>query len=355
MIKNILILAIISLLILKSMKSNSISDINHEHGLKLIEAEITQVNFNIDLNLVDDTITSSRYNDNDDILNNIDAKLTELLYYKALEFVLNNADNLKYVVNQTDEIILAAVDRNSSSFKHVRNQTDEIILAAIDINPDIFKYVRNQTDKIIMAAIDKNHIIYNFVANKTNIVTEYAINKHIDYIYHAKNLADDFMIEKINQNSLRLEDIESLTLNTYNKIDFEKKKYLSILIHVEYYVHCYYFDNDYSGRILNFHNFKQVSFCKSLIDQINVQKEITAQKYVVLINFIPGFVNTNECVKMDIVCVNYKINYGLSDNYDYAYNLMIVNNNYDYVGHNMYYYSLNLINEYVENTALILL
>lgn len=62
--------------------------------------------------------------------------------------VRQNGLNLKYIINQTDEICELAVQRNGSALEYVINQTDKICKLAVQRNGLALKYVINQTDEI---------------------------------------------------------------------------------------------------------------------------------------------------------------------------------------------------------------
>ena len=60
---------------------------------------------------------------------------------EALKAVKYSGYDLKYVINQTEEICLEAVRQNGFALKYVNNQTEEICLAAVKENGFALKYI----------------------------------------------------------------------------------------------------------------------------------------------------------------------------------------------------------------------
>ena len=61
----------------------------------------------------------------------------------ALDAVKRNAFNLKYVMDQTEEICLIAVKQNGYVLAYVKEQTPAICLAAVNQNITVLEYVND--------------------------------------------------------------------------------------------------------------------------------------------------------------------------------------------------------------------
>ena len=69
--------------------------------------------------------------------------------------VRENWRDLEHVVNQTEEICLAAVTYCGWALMYVRNQTDAICIAAIRQDPEAFEHVRVQTEAICLFVVSQ--------------------------------------------------------------------------------------------------------------------------------------------------------------------------------------------------------
>lgn len=107
----------------------------------------------------------------------------------CLEAINVNWMTLKYVINQTDDIINIALNRSIYALQCVNKQTHEMCKNAVKQNWRTLEFVREQTDEIVILALSQNKNAIMFV-NKE-------ITKHFNFNYikvsHYKPM---FMFEK---------------------------------------------------------------------------------------------------------------------------------------------------------------
>ena len=104
------------------------------------------------------------------------------LYTKSLKFVKNQTDDivlaaikknpnsLELVKNQNETICLQAVKRDGKALQYVKDQTDEICLEALKNEGNALEDVRNQTDVLCLQAIKQNGNSFEFIKNKRNFI-----------------------------------------------------------------------------------------------------------------------------------------------------------------------------------------
>ena len=101
----------------------------------------------------------------------------------CLNAVKEDAQNLWYVRNQTEEMCLEAIRQDGLSLCHIRNQTRELCLAAIRQNPDALQYVHCQTEELGLEAIKINsRILHRITKQNFEIIKIYILaNTHINW------------------------------------------------------------------------------------------------------------------------------------------------------------------------------
>lgn len=79
-----------------------------------------------------------------------------LSYDQAKESIKDNAFNLKYVHNKTEELCKIAVQKNGNAIKYVPVQTEELCKIAVESAALSIVYIHNQTEELCKIAVSKD-------------------------------------------------------------------------------------------------------------------------------------------------------------------------------------------------------
>lgn len=107
----------------------------------------------------------------------------------CIEAVKDNGLALLYVNNQPPEICLEAIKENGESLQYVSNQTPEICLEAVKEDGRALEYVKEQTIEICVEAVKEDGRALKFVKYQSPKLCELAItrnifNSGINYVKH---------------------------------------------------------------------------------------------------------------------------------------------------------------------------
>jgi hypothetical protein len=89
--------------------------------------------------------------------------------------VQQNWRALQYVVNQTDELCRLAIQRDGYALYCVRNQTDELCTIAVQRDGRVLQYVVNQTDDLCRLAVQREGSTLQYVRNQTDELCAIAV------------------------------------------------------------------------------------------------------------------------------------------------------------------------------------
>lgn len=93
-------------------------------------------------------------------------------------FCAREAEALKNVTNQTEEMCLNAVKKNGMALQYVKTQNHQICEAAVSENANALQYVKTQTNDLCLLAVKQNGLTLRYVSNQSNEICNEAINQN---------------------------------------------------------------------------------------------------------------------------------------------------------------------------------
>lgn len=94
----------------------------------------------------------------------------------CLEAVKNNWMALEYVIDQTDEMCMIALEKSDGyALQYIHRQTEQMCIKAVQYNGWHLQNVKKQTPAVCIAALTKNPLVVEYVDKN--------ILKHIKFVY----------------------------------------------------------------------------------------------------------------------------------------------------------------------------
>jgi hypothetical protein len=130
---------------------------------------------------------------------------------KDMAMVLLNPFDLKFVQNQSDAIIFAAIAEDGRALEFVKNQTNEIALAAVSSNGSALKFVVDKTNEIALAAVMQYPRALEHVENQTLKVCMAAVSEDAYALQYIIDQTDDAAIAAVSRNGAALQYVKNQT------------------------------------------------------------------------------------------------------------------------------------------------
>jgi len=128
-------------------------------------------------------------------LSTIDSELlTQEILKKALD---QQPLALQYIVNQSEEICIYAVQLNGMVLNHVKDKTPLICLEAVKNKGQALIYVENQTEFICLEAIKKDPFSLQCVDNQTTEICMEAVRQNGLALIHVKHKTPEICLEAL--------------------------------------------------------------------------------------------------------------------------------------------------------------
>ena len=105
---------------------------------------------------------------------------------EAFEAVQRDGYTLRFVLEQTESICLAAVQYDAYALRYVRKQTEAICMAAVQEDGLALQYVQEQTPRICMAAVQNDGDALQYVQKQTEAICLAAIRQNILSLKYVK-------------------------------------------------------------------------------------------------------------------------------------------------------------------------
>lgn len=135
-----------------------------------------------------------------------------------------------------DDIYYEAINNNYKAFKYIKNVMKfekYSLLHLLSLNPNIIKYIDDQTHEMVKIAVNHNKLLLKYVKNKTPDL--YIIN----YINENKIIGNDMYFSEI---SMKTENIYNILLLFYENPTNDENIIKNIIENVSYNV-IYFIDN----------------------------------------------------------------------------------------------------------------
>lgn len=94
---------------------------------------------------------------------------------------------LKYVEDQTPEIVHAALERDQQNFRYVKDKTPSMCKRAVLLNSRQLLWVPEQTTELCIIALTTTYTAIRFIKNPTEAMKKYAIAHWRDAYFHLEN------------------------------------------------------------------------------------------------------------------------------------------------------------------------
>jgi len=96
----------------------------------------------------------------------------------CLNAVRQNGNILKYIRNQTKEMVITAILQNGNALEYVKEQTYDICLIAVKNYGRAIKFVRNQTKELCLIAVRANGFNIQHIVDQTEELCIEAVKKY---------------------------------------------------------------------------------------------------------------------------------------------------------------------------------
>ena len=140
-----------------------------------------------------------------------------------LDVVQDSWNNLKYIKEPTEKVIIEAVKEKGWAIQYVTNPSEKLQLEAVKVDYDSIKYIKNPSEKVQIEAIKVKYDALRYIENpslKAEIeaikINEAAINfiedldkKRINIFLRENILIVKYIFNKISENEIkeRLKDV----------------------------------------------------------------------------------------------------------------------------------------------------
>lgn len=118
---------------------------------------------------------------------------------------------LKYVKEQTEEIILAAISQTGFSYLYAKIQNDRLATRAVTQNGLVLNQIANQTTSIILSAVKQNGLALACASIQTEEIVMEAVKQNGVALQYAMLQTEEIAYEAVCQNGLALGYVDSPT------------------------------------------------------------------------------------------------------------------------------------------------
>ena len=113
--------------------------------------------------------------------------------------VKRNSYNIRFIKNPSEKLQIDAVSKTGDSIEYINNPSEEVQLAAVNESVFAIQYIDNPSEEVQLAAVTKNAKAIEYINNPSEKIQLAAVNENGKVIEYIRNPSEQVQLAAVNQ------------------------------------------------------------------------------------------------------------------------------------------------------------